>query len=316
MTRPLAVLALIGLAAAGGAALAQPRLRQLDQRIETLSGEQARGALTQMSQRSRLEALAKEEAALNRDLSARRGELAKLLGALALFRQQPPPALLISPDRARDAVRGAILARALTPDLTRRAQALSAQLNRVAMLRREAAAANESLLSAQSAEAERGGQIKEALRERQSLLPAAPDANLGPLSEGGGDLRLVWPTAGTVTQRFGAPLSAGGKASGLSITGRGGASVIAPAAGTVDFAGPVQGWSLVVILRAPGGYHMVLGGLDQVNVSAGQSVAAGGVVGRLPRGAKSGPQLYMEVRENGAPADPARWMSGAPLGAR
>lgn len=316
MTRTLAALVLIGLAAAGGAALAQPRLRQLDQRIQSLSGEQARGALAQMSQRSRLEALAREEAALNRDLSARRGELAKLLGALALFRQQPPPALLISPDRARDAVRGAILARALTPDLTRRAQALSAQLNRVAVLRREAAAANESLLSAQSAEAERGGQIGEALRERQDLIADAPDAALGPLSEGGGDLRLTWPTAGSVTQKFGAPLPAGGKASGLSISGRKGAAVVAPAAGTVDFVGPVQGWSLVVILRVGGAYHMVLGGLDQVNVSAGQSVAAGGLVGRLPHGAKSDPQLYMEVRENGAPADPARWMPGAPLGAR
>ena len=315
MTRT-AALVLIGLAVAASAALAQPRLRQLDQRIEALSGQQARGALDQMSQRARLEALSRQEEALNRDLAARRGELAKLLGALALFRQQPPPALLISPERARDAVRGAILARALTPDLTRRAQALSAELGRVALLRRQAAAANEGLLSALSAEADRSGRIDDALRERRSLLPTAPDAGLGPLSEGGGDLRLTWPAAGTVTQKFGAALPAGGKASGLSIAGRKGGAVVAPAAGVVDFVGPVQGWSLVVILRGRGGYHMVLGGLDQVSVAAGQSVAAGGVVGRLPNGAKSEPQLYMEIRENGAPADPARWMSGAPLGAR
>jgi septal ring factor EnvC (AmiA/AmiB activator) len=313
--RPAALI-LVALAVAGAAA--PPRLQQLDRRIETLSGQQAKGAVDQMSQRARLEELSRQEAALNRDLAARRGELAKLLGALALFRQQPPPALLISPQRARDAVRGAILARALTPDLTRRAQALSAQLYRVALLRREAAAANEGLLNAQSAEAERGGQISEALRERQTLAPARADSVLGPLSEGGsgGDLRLAWPTTGTVTQRFGQTLAAGGKSTGLSILGRKGAAVTAPTAGTVDYVGPVQGWGLVLILRVRGAYHLVLGGLDQVSVQAGQSVAAGGVVGRLPNGAKSDPHLYMEVRENGAPADPARWMSGAPLGAR
>lgn len=317
MTRTAAFL--LALLALGGAALssavwAQSSAAQLDRRIEALAGQQAKGALDQMSQRARLEALAQQEAALNRDLSARRGELAKLLGALALFRQQPPPALLISPERARDAVRGALLARALTPDLTRRAQALSAQLHQVALLRREAAAANEGLLSAQSAEAERTVDITNALRERQAIDPA--ETSLGPLAEGGasGDLRLAWPTAGTVTRRFGASLTAGGRSSGLSIAGRKGGAVISPTAGTVDYVGQVDGWGLVLILRVRGAYHLVLGGLDQVSVAVGQSVAAGGTVGRLPNGAISDPQLYMEVRENGAPADPARWMSGAPLG--
>jgi septal ring factor EnvC (AmiA/AmiB activator) len=302
--------------AVGSTALAQSSATQLNRRIDTLSAQQARGALDQMSKRARLEELSRQEAALNNDLAMRRGELAKLLGALALFRQQPPPALLISPERARDAVRGAILAKALTPDLTRRAQALSAQLHSVALLRREAAAANEGLLNAQSAEAERSVDIANALRERQALDPAA--SSLGPLSEGGarGDLRLAWPAHGSVTQRFGDTLTAGGRSSGLSIASRRGETVVSPAAGTVDFVGPVQGWGLVLILRVRGAYHLVLGGLDQVSVAVGQSVAAGGAVGRLPNGAKSDPQLYMEVRENGAPVDPARWMSGAPLGPR
>lgn len=302
--------------AVGSAALAQSSATQLSRRIDTLSAQQARGALDQMSKRARLEELSRQEAALNNDLAMRRGELAKLLGALALYRQQPPPALLISPERARDAVRGAILARALTPDLTRRAQALSAQLHSVALLRREAAAANEGLLNAQSAEAERSVDIANALRERQALDPAA--SSLGPLSEGGarGDLRLAWPANGTVTQRFGDTLTAGGRSSGLSIASRRGATVVSPAGGTVDFVGPVQGWGLVLILRVRGAYHLVLGGLDQVSVAVGQSVAAGGAVGRLPNGANSDPQLYMEVRENGAPVDPARWMPGAPLGPR
>ena len=145
-------------------------------RVDSLAVAQAKSGLEATAQRTRLEEISRQEAALTADLTARRDELAKLLGALALYRRQPPPALLVSPETARDAVRGAILARALTPDLTRRAQALSAQLAQVAVLRRQAAAANEALFNAQSEQAERGAAIAQAV---QDLPPAAADARSG-----------------------------------------------------------------------------------------------------------------------------------------
>ena len=283
-------------------------------RVDSLAVAQAKSGLEATAQRTRLEEISRQEAALTADLTARRDELAKLLGALALYRRQPPPALLVSPETARDAVRGAILARALTPDLTRRAQALSAQLAQVAVLRRQAAAANEALFNAQSEQAERGAAIAQAV---QDLPPAAADAgDLGPLSEGGdsANLHFGWPIRGRVVRRFGDTLTGGGKAQGLSIAAKKGDLVVSPAAGTAQFVGPVPDWGIVLILKIKGAYHLVLGGLDQVSVQNGQSVAAGSPVGRLSNGAGSSAELYMEVRENGAPVDPARWMSGAPLG--
>ena len=81
-----------------------------------------------------------------------------------------------------------------------------------------------------------------------------------------------------------------------------------PAAGTVEYAGALSGWGVVLILRAQGAYHLVLAGLDQVSVAPGQSVAAGAPIGKMPDHVSSEPELYLEVRENGAPADPERWL--------
>jgi septal ring factor EnvC (AmiA/AmiB activator) len=307
---PLLLICLAPLAV--GLGLAAPALSQSSgtARLDGLAVAQARDGLAAEAQRRRLEDLSRQEAALAGDLARRRGELSRLLGALAAFRQRPPPALLVPPERARDAVRGAILARALTPELTGRARVLSSQLQQVAVLRREAAAANESLLNAQSALAERSVMIAQALQER---APTGP-YGAAPLGDDGGALRLLWPVSGKVARRFGDTLSGGGKAQGLSVAAARGDPVLSPASGEAQYVGAVPGWGIVLILKIKGAYHLVLGGLEEVSVQNGQSVSAGDAVGRLPKGARSTPELYMEVRENGAPVDPARWLSGAPLG--
>lgn len=317
---PLLAAAVFGLAlAAAGAALPQGKVSTFDREIDRLAVDQAKSGLVERAQRERLAELNKQEAALTADLARRRGELSKLLGLLATFRRHPPPALLVSPDRARDAVRGAILARALTPELSRRAQTLSGQLQQIAVLRRQAAAANATLFAEQSEQAERANAIANALQTRafQDGATAMPEAGLGPLSEGGDGsaLRLAWPAKGSVTRRFGEALPSGGRSQGLTIAGAKGGQVNSPAAGVAQFVGAVPGWGVVLILKIRGEYLLVLGGFEEVSVQNGQSVAAGDAVGRLPGGAKSNPELYVEIRENGAPKDPARWMPGAPLGA-
>ena len=284
-------------------------------RVDALSIDQATAGLTEAAQRARLDQISRRQAALTADLARRRDELSKLLGALALYRRQSPPALLVPPDKVRDAVRGAILARSLVPDLTRRARALTAELDQVAVLRRQSAAANETLLNAQSAAAERGAAIALAV---QNLPPEADClGDLGSLTEGGAGVTFAmdWPIRGRVVRRFGDVQSGGGHAAGVSIAAKRGDLVVSPAAGTVQFVGPVPDWGIILILKFKGAYHLVLGGLDQVSVQNGQSVAAGSPIGRLGNGAGSSAELYMEVRENGAPVDPARWMFGAPLGA-
>lgn len=274
------------------------------------------------AKRARLETLNARERAILADLGLNRQRLARLLSALQLFRRDPPPALLVSPANARDAVRAAILIRAMTPELQHRAEAYARQATAVGTLRREAAAASAELFTAESVVADRKGEIERLIIEKTQLERAyAQEAlaqeselrTLGALSDGlgrsaaTGPLALRAPVAGAIVRRFGQEMPAGGKAPGLTLRTDKGLSVTSPVAGTVEYAGALNGWGAVIILRAQGAYHIVLAGLDQITAAPGQSVAAGAPIGKMPDHVSSDPELYMEVRENGEPADPERW---------
>jgi septal ring factor EnvC (AmiA/AmiB activator) len=267
-----------------------------------LSVQAAQDGLDIAAQRQRLSQLAQREQVLTRDLAAARGRLARLLGALQLYRRDPPPALLVRSSDARDAVRAAILIRAMTPALQERAAALSGRTREIAALRRQAAAASEDLFTAESRAAERRNRIVGALMEAAELAP--PQGDSLP--------RLQVPARAALARRFGETLGAGGRSDGVFLRTAARAPVVAPANASVVFAGPVKGWGLVLILRVNGAYHLVLAGLEQVSASPGQSVAAGTTVGNMPDGGKSALDLYIEVRQNGVPVDPARWMTLPP----
>lgn len=274
------------------------------------------------AKRARLEALHQRESALVAELGRDRGQLARLLSALQLFRRDPPPALLVSPGDARDAVRAAILIRAMTPELQARAEGYARQARAVSALRREAAAASEQLFTAESLVADRRGDLERMIVEKtqverayaQEALTGDDQGTLGALTDGltprpaTGPLKLSSPVPGPLARRFGQAMPAGGRATGLTIRTEKGHAVTSPAAGVVEYAGPLNGWGSVLILRAQGAYHLVLAGLDQVSVAPGQSVAPGATVGRMADRGSSEPELYFEVREDGAPVDPERWL--------
>ena len=264
--------------------------------------------------RSKLQALNARETALSARLGEDRNRLARMLSALQLFRRHPPPALLVSPDDARDAVRAAILIRAMTPELERRASALSAEAAALAALRREFAAANAELFTAESAVAEQAADIERLLETENSLFAASPGSMVAttPDAATSGVLQsLTFPVQGPLIRAYGSPLPDGGRSPGVSFAAPKGSQVRAPAPGVVEFAAPVTGWGVVVILRGPGNHHLVLGGLTEATVAPGQSVASGAPVGRMADGGRSEPELYLEVRRNGAPVDPARWLTGS-----
>jgi septal ring factor EnvC (AmiA/AmiB activator) len=260
----------------------------------------------------RLAQLNLREQALNAHLGRDRGRLSSLLGALMLFRRDPPPALLVSPSDARDAVNAAILIRAITPELRRRADLLAGQGRELAALRREAAVAEADAMSAESESAElRGSQGQSAAdllspgTDQSPQTPAPPVVVVAPMKT------LSPPVLGPVVRRFGDAVEGSDRARGVSIRTTKGAMVKSPAAGVVEFAGEVNGWGVVLILRTSGAYHLVLAGLQQSSVLPGQSVAAGALVGQAPDGGSSGPEVYFEVRAGGTPVDPARWLPEA-----
>ena len=250
----------------------------------------------------RLARLNVAETELSVDQGVNMHRLSRLLSVLEQLRRDPPPALLVSPQDARDAVRAAILVRAMTPDLQARAQGYAEDATEVMRQRRLAAVQSEALF-------ERDSRTAEALPE--------PDGSGALLrrydAAGGGEkltppARLILPVEGAVIRRFGAAIAGGGRSNGMTLKTAKGARAVSPSAGLVQYVGPVKGWGVIVILRLAGGYHLVLAGLDRTSVQIGQSVVEGQPVGWASDGRQSAPELYLEVREQGSPVDPARWL--------
>ena len=329
------------------ASAAKLEIAQLQAQLDELNAAQKNGEGAVSDKRLRLAALNVREAQLDAELGGAQNRLARLLGALEMFRRDPPPALFVDPHRVRDAVRAAILIKAITPELERRAAVLKAQAESLHKLKRAIDTAGEDLFTSESGVADRKAKIEaliaakaaledqdtanaqaagqdadalaaraRALRElSQGLAVSVPAAGAAqppdPEHDGlfGRPKLFVSPIAGNPIRRFG-EAEAGGASRSLGWTWRtlGGVKVAAPAQAVVEYAGPLKAWNVVLILRLGGGYHLVLAGLDAATVGPGQMVGAGQPIGRMGGGDSGPSELYFEIRKNGAPVDPAHWL--------
>ena len=112
------------------------------------------------------------------------------------------------------------------------------------------------------------------------------------------------PVSGEVKIRFGQNDGLGTTSHGITVSTRPGATVTAPAAGTVRFAGPFRSYREILILEHPGGYLSLIAGMSRVNAAVGTQVAAGEPIGTMDDRAGASPELYYELRRNGQFVDP------------
>jgi septal ring factor EnvC (AmiA/AmiB activator) len=78
--------------------------------------------------------------------------------------------------------------------------------------------------------------------------------------------------------------------------------------GRVVFADRFLGYGLMVIVDHGGKHHSLYAQLAGLAVAAGQTVAAGTLVGTTGTGGADGPGLYFEMRYQGRPEDPLEWL--------
>lgn len=115
---------------------------------------------------------------------------------------------------------------------------------------------------------------------------------------------LAHPVLGEITDRFG---PRGNRFhTGVDYPAPAGTPVAAPAAGTVTYAGWLEGgWGYVVTIAVGSGVRTMLAHLARVDVVLGQRVAQGEQVGTVgSTGNSTGPHLHFEVRLRGAAVDP------------
>jgi murein DD-endopeptidase MepM/ murein hydrolase activator NlpD len=96
-----------------------------------------------------------------------------------------------------------------------------------------------------------------------------------------------------------------------------GAEIHAAAAGRVVHAGPAGGYGIMVEIDHGNGLATVYAHMSEALVEEGEAVDRGAVLGRLgSTGRSTGPHLHYEVRVDGEPVDPERYLrAGADLAA-
>jgi len=123
--------------------------------------------------------------------------------------------------------------------------------------------------------------------------------------------QLQPPVIGVVVKGWGEQTDAG-PATGVSYHAPPGARVISPCGGRVVFAASFRSYGLLLIIDCGGGYHVVLAGFDRLDVKLGQRLVAGEPVGVMPMwepGSEARrPALYVELRRDGTPVNPAPWL--------
>ena len=128
---------------------------------------------------------------------------------------------------------------------------------------------------------------------------AAPASN-------GGDSKWVWPT-----NRLSAPRPVPG--GGILLLGRLGQDVRAAGSGRVVYTGSgLRGYGNLIIIKHGDSLLSSYAHNRELLVHEGQDVAAGQVIAHMGMGPHQISALYFEIRVNGKPTDPLRYLRAAP----
>lgn len=124
---------------------------------------------------------------------------------------------------------------------------------------------------------------------------------------------ITLPVTGKIIKEYGSRNKYGQTERGVTYAARPGAQVVAPHDGRIAFAGPFEGYGEILIIEHEGGYHTLLAGLERLDATVGQWVLTGEPVGTMgnstiDKGSNT-VGLYLELRRNGQPIDPNRWLA-------
>ncbi|MEM9903928.1 MAG: peptidoglycan DD-metalloendopeptidase family protein [Cyanobacteria bacterium P01_D01_bin.44] len=214
--------------------------------------------------------------------------------------------------------------KARSDELVRQQQSVEAQKNSIALLRQQLLAQRDQF----SAQAQQQTQLIGRLQENRSALQAA-EAQLAKDSESLGTLirqkvaattggivgtgQMIFPTAGSITSRFGTRIHPvlGYRRfhAGVDFGASHGTTITAADSGQVIFSGWYGGYGNAVIVDHGGGLTSLYGHASKLLVSEGQSVQQGQAIAKVgSTGLSTGPHLHFEVRRNGSPVNPMEFL--------
>lgn len=322
---------------------------QLRQQLAQAAAAQQQAELQVAQIHHQIELLHGKEGKIKAKLTEDEASMLELLAAISTFERQRPPTLAVHGQDASQAVRAALLMGATIPALKQRANYLSAELNALLEVRAELKQKSSAMHFAMQDRQRRADQLNSLLQLRQkneqSLRSQAREQEqlVAQLGDDASDLRdlinklneavekkmltlpaaktltfssansfLTTPVIGFISGRFGQNDPSGRPIWGVKYKAPDKALVVAPFDGLVEYAGPFKGYGRLVIVNVGGGYHIILSGIEGLNVRHRQSIIAGEPVGVM--GVSDQEELYLELRHKGKPVDPAPWLARATAG--
>ena len=149
--------------------------------------------------------------------------------------------------------------------------------------------------------------VQAALAQRAAITATAPGASAkaGPIRQGSG--AMIWPINGPLTSPFG--MRWGRLHAGIDIGAPEGTPIRAADAGTVALAGPQGAYGLYTCVQHSGSLSTCYAHQSSISTSVGARVSKGQVIGAVGNTGRSfGAHLHFEVRQGGAPVNPAGYL--------
>ncbi|MDX2263512.1 MAG: peptidoglycan DD-metalloendopeptidase family protein [Hyphomicrobiales bacterium] len=247
---------------------------------------------------------------LSAELERRKGRQRVLLADLARRRQEIEPVLAAQREQLKV---GQARLDMLAAASVKHAQAISNLGELLVKLDKELAM--QTNLGVYEAELKSGAAVE--IRPEAKKLAFVQPARLKPalpFQETKGLLPI--PADGVRKRSFGQPDGYGGTYKGIAIETRDRAQITAPCDGWVQYADNLKNYGPLLIINAGGGYHILLAGMEQFQVTVNQFVLAGEPIAVMgsQKGADGSsesakPLLYVEFRKDQRPIDPDPWWS-------
>ena len=316
-----------------------------ERKISELTRE--RRALRQQvaQQQSRLTELEQQEQTLNRTLDRQRESLKQQIRAAWMEGDAPAIKVLLNEIDPDKIARTMTYYEYLSRDTVSRLEAFRISLQELKATRAEVQATRMALARTEETLAKRQAELTTSRRQRQQTL-AALNADIqsrrGERSELEADRKrleklldevqqaianipspnesrpfaslrdkLPWPVQGEVLSGYGDRYADGKlRRNGLLIRTSEEAEIKAIHYGRVVFANWLRGFGLITIIDHGDGYMTLYGHSSSLFTSPGDWVAAGEAIALAGRtGGTESPALYFEVRHNGKPDNPRRWLA-------
>ena len=322
----------------------EQQLANIEKRISTLTRERRQLQAQQAEQTQKLSELQEQQAELSQTLEHQREGLEKQLRAAWMEGDATALKILLNEAEPGDIARTMTYYEYLSRDTVKRLKAFQADLQRLEQTRQDVRSTQTRLARTETDLEQRQQALADSRKKREQTLArleqdirnrrnerqelAADRERLEQLlkevQEAIADIpspneqqpfgslqhKLPWPGDGKVVANFGS-LYADGKLrrNGLIINTAEQADIRAVHYGRVVFANWLRGFGLMTIIDHGDGYMTLYGHSSSLFTEPGDWINAGETIAQAGRtGGTEDPAVYFEIRRNGKPVNPRRWL--------